>query len=201
LEVIMFNLSKKILVAVVAAALAALAGGIAYASIPDSNSVIHGCYLKTGGILRVVDTNAGQACSTVEKPLTWNQRGGSDGWDAQLNGTVPTGGSDVQLSGGANGIPPGSYLVSGSVSWPALDSGSAYLFCNLVASGTDLTGSTSGGFGTASTAGGGTVAMNGAITVQSGTANLGVECRENSGTASVPVAAARVHAIQVATLH
>ncbi len=191
---------------VIVVVLGLAAGGLAYANIPDSGGVIHGCYKKTSpnqGTLRVIDTERGQNCLSNENALDWNQTGpaaGGDGWDAQLAGTVPTGGSDVRLSGGATGIPPGSYLVSGSATWPALDSGNAFLFCNLVASGTDLSGSTSGGFGTASTTGGGSVAMTGAITVNSGTANLGVECRENSGTESVPVGA-RVHAIQVGTLN
>ena len=32
-----------------------LASGIAYATIPDANGVIHGCYQKSGGALRVLD--------------------------------------------------------------------------------------------------------------------------------------------------
>jgi hypothetical protein len=44
---------------VVVAALAVLAmfavSGIAYATIPDSGGVIHGCYGKSGGDLRVID--------------------------------------------------------------------------------------------------------------------------------------------------
>lgn|SRR5215211_188386 len=178
----------------------AVGGGLAYATIPGSDGVISGCWSKRTGVLRVIDREASTQCLASENALDWNQRGPSDGWDAQLVGTVPTGGSDVQLSGGVSGIPPGSYLISSSVTWAALDTGSASLFCSVQASGTDLSGSTLGGFGTASTAGGGTVAMNGSITVNSGTATLGVECRENSGTVGVPVQA-RVHAIQVGTLH
>ena len=50
------------------------AGGIAYASIPDSNGVIHGCYVKTTGDLRVIDSS-GKGCDPGEKPLEWNQAG------------------------------------------------------------------------------------------------------------------------------
>ena len=184
-----------------AVVLIAAAGGVAYATIPDAGGAIHGCYKKQTGALRVVDTS--QACLPSERSISWNQvglRGPSDGWDAQLVGTVPTGGSDISLTGGITDLPPGSYLLSGAATWPALGSGSAYLFCNLIASGAGLSGSTGGGFGIASPVGGGSVAMMGAITVPSGTADVGVQCRENSGTVSVSVQA-RAHAIQVATLH
>jgi hypothetical protein len=50
--------------------------GIAYASIPDSNGVIHGCYLDAGrGTLRVIDTEAGEACGNSEVAIEWNQTG------------------------------------------------------------------------------------------------------------------------------
>jgi hypothetical protein len=51
-----------------------LASAIAYASIPDANGVVHGCYKKSGGMLRVIDSAADQ-CDKSETPLTWNQTG------------------------------------------------------------------------------------------------------------------------------
>lgn len=50
------------------------------ASIPDSSGVIHACRntqpsLGTLGAVRVVDTDAGQACRPGEVPLVWNQKG------------------------------------------------------------------------------------------------------------------------------
>jgi hypothetical protein len=52
------------------------AGGIAYASIPDGSGVIHGCYEKKDGTLRVIDTGSGGSCSAKkENPLDWNQKG------------------------------------------------------------------------------------------------------------------------------
>ncbi len=59
----------------VAAGVLALAGGVAYATIPDANGVIHGCYSMTSGRLRVIDSGAGQACTPCEKPLNWSQAG------------------------------------------------------------------------------------------------------------------------------
>jgi hypothetical protein len=51
-----------------------LAGvGIAYATIPDSNGVIHACYQTLKGSLRVVDST--ESCSNGEAPLSWNQTG------------------------------------------------------------------------------------------------------------------------------
>jgi hypothetical protein len=42
-------MSTKV-IAVAAVALTALVGGIAYATIPDGNGVIHACFAKSGGV-------------------------------------------------------------------------------------------------------------------------------------------------------
>ena len=52
--------------------------GVAVATIPDSSGEIHGCYLKDGGRLRVIDTGRGQHCKSTERPLSWNQEGPPD---------------------------------------------------------------------------------------------------------------------------
>jgi hypothetical protein len=49
-------------------------GGIAYAAIPDSGGVIHGCYGTSNGQLRVIDDRA-QTCKNGETALSWNQQG------------------------------------------------------------------------------------------------------------------------------
>ncbi len=61
----------------VAAVLGALlvAGGIAYAAIPDAGGVIHSCYTKLNGQLRVIDSEKGQRCSSNESSLNWNAKG------------------------------------------------------------------------------------------------------------------------------
>ena len=55
-------------------------GGIAYAAIPSSDGVIHGCYATSGTVLgppkgsvRVVDE--GERCRSNERALVWNQTG------------------------------------------------------------------------------------------------------------------------------
>src|SRR5918992_4806707 len=58
---------------VTVAALLIAAGGIAFAAIPDSSGVIHGCYGKSNGQLRVV--NAAGDCKNNETAINWNQRG------------------------------------------------------------------------------------------------------------------------------
>ena len=46
------------------------------AAIPDSSGVIHACYAtKDGSGLRLIDSDAGQACTSKETIVTWNQTG------------------------------------------------------------------------------------------------------------------------------
>jgi hypothetical protein len=59
----------------VGAVAAAILGGAAYASIPDGGGVIHSCVAKSGGGLRVVDTDKGDSCKSGEQQLNWNQQG------------------------------------------------------------------------------------------------------------------------------
>jgi hypothetical protein len=63
------------LAAIGLAAAVAAAAGTAYAAIPDASGVIHGCYTNRAGILRVIDSAAGQKCTSFETPLDWNQKG------------------------------------------------------------------------------------------------------------------------------
>jgi hypothetical protein len=108
--------------------IALVAGGIAYATVPDGSGVIHGCYQKNQGTLRVIDTGTTQTCSSSEAPLTWSQTG-PQGQPGQQGEPGPTGPSDVWSVDGccANGqglpfqtpenlattstLPAGSYFV------------------------------------------------------------------------------------------
>jgi hypothetical protein len=69
----MLGRRRRWLVAASAAGLLG-AGGLAYASIPDSGGVIHGCY-NGKGRLRVIDTAAGKTCNATEKAISWSQTG------------------------------------------------------------------------------------------------------------------------------
>ncbi len=67
--------TRKWRLAVLGAAVAlAAASGIAYAAIPGSDGVIHGCVNASGGV-RVIDPGAGGSCSTGESALNWNLTG------------------------------------------------------------------------------------------------------------------------------
>lgn len=87
----------------VAGALFGLATAV-QAAIPDSQLVIHGCYAKSNGALRVIDTGANQTCDPRKEgpPLNWNQKGvtgatgrigptGADGTNGMDGATGPTG--------------------------------------------------------------------------------------------------------------
>ncbi|HST25105.1 MAG TPA: hypothetical protein VLJ76_03860 [Gaiellaceae bacterium] len=81
----------------VAVAVGCLAGGLAYASVPDSSGVIHACYNTSTlhgplGVVRAIDTAKGQTCASYEAALTWNQVG-------------PKGPTGAQGQKGPTGIP------------------------------------------------------------------------------------------------
>lgn len=90
-------------VAIAAAALLVLAG-VAYATIPDGGGVIHGCYAKSGGSLRVIDASVTN-CSKSETALDWNIQGqqGPQGPQGQQGATGPQGAPGPQGAAG----PPG----------------------------------------------------------------------------------------------
>jgi len=78
-----------------------LAGGVAWATIPDNGGTINGCYQKVRGSLRVIDAGAGDTCSSSEVAVTWNQKGPKgDRGDQGLPG--PKGDKGDQ---GAQGLP------------------------------------------------------------------------------------------------
>jgi hypothetical protein len=63
--------------AVVAAVgvVAGFGGRLAWAAIPDGNT-IHGCFKNDTGVLRVIDTSAGDSCNPKsETALDWSQTG------------------------------------------------------------------------------------------------------------------------------
>jgi len=72
---------------------AVLAGGAAFAAIPDSTGVINGCYQKNVGNLRVIDPSAGDNCRLSEVPISWSQTGpqGPQGPKGDTGATGPQG--------------------------------------------------------------------------------------------------------------
>ena len=51
-----------------------LVAGVAYATIPDASGVIHACYSKSGGSLRVIDASV-TTCKSGETSLSWSVQG------------------------------------------------------------------------------------------------------------------------------
>ena len=147
------KLIRPALVGLVIVGALVVAGGIAYATIPDSSGVIHGCYKKgapnnkpappDAGSLRVIDTDKGQTCSPSEAPLDWNQTG-------QQGPPGPTGPSDVYSVDGYDAgfknlpfqtpenlattptLPAGSYFVQGETEAHNVGSFDTNYFCDLV---------------------------------------------------------------------
>jgi len=72
-----------------------LAAGIAYAAIPGPGGVIRGCYISSGGQLRVIDTGS---CRSGETPLSWNAQGPS-GPSGASGASGPPGASALQVVG------------------------------------------------------------------------------------------------------
>jgi hypothetical protein len=90
--------------ALISVAVAALGGGVAYATIPDAGGVIHACYRTDSGAVRLIDA-PDQRCLDGEAATDWNVRGP----------TGPTGPAGPPGPAGSQG-PPG-LAGSGSFRW------------------------------------------------------------------------------------
>ena len=112
-------MTKRDFVAAAAGALAAsaLAGGVAWAAIPDSGGVIQGCY-NNGGNLKVVPE---LPCPKGWTSLAWNQEGAKG--DPGTDGVSPT---VTQLGAGDANCPTGgAALVDASGSTAYVCNGTA----------------------------------------------------------------------------
>jgi hypothetical protein len=118
-------MSRRTLAFVAAAIVALIAAGIAYATIPDSSGVIHGCYAKASGgtppgTLRVVDTGLGQSCGLNEVALSWNQQGvkgatGPQGPKGPTGSQGPPGGQGPKGPTGPSGTSHGYGHATGGI--------------------------------------------------------------------------------------
>jgi hypothetical protein len=105
---------RFVALSVVIVALAA--GGIAYAAIPDSSGVIHSCYAKVNGQLRVIDTGAGGGCTAGEKTLGWNQAGGKGFVSTGQSPGVPLGNAFTE-AGTRLDLPAGKFIVNATLNF------------------------------------------------------------------------------------
>jgi hypothetical protein len=100
----------------------AVGGGVAYATIPDASGVIHSCYAKSGGALRVIDAGVTN-CKSGETSLDWNQKGpqglqgaqGPPGTAGPQGPPGPTGPAGVKGERGPAGVrgPTGASGLAG----------------------------------------------------------------------------------------
>ena len=102
-----------------------LATSVTLATIPGSSGVITGCFNKSGGSLRVIDTDF-DSCSSNETLLTWNQPGpqgpiGPMGPQGVTGATGPTG-----PRGPAGPAGPTGATGAAGPAGPAGDGGQAY---------------------------------------------------------------------------
>jgi hypothetical protein len=82
-----FRVTRTRTVLVVAALALVTVGGVAYATIPDSNGTIHGCYSNKNGALRVIDGSSA-TCDKGETALSFHQFSGTPA-GGDLSGTYP----------------------------------------------------------------------------------------------------------------
>lgn len=127
-------------------------GGGAYAvtSIPGPGGVIHGCYQKRTGSLRIVP--ASKRCAGSEKAIRWNQKGaqgapgtaGTPGTPGLQGQQGPKGDTGSPGADGAAGTARAYGLVSGtsvtrSKNIAGVTNGSPGIFCVALAGGIDAT--------------------------------------------------------------
>src|SRR3954469_17587099 len=93
--------TKLLLVVVLGAAVFGVVSAV-QAAIPDSNGVIHGCYQKNVGNLRVIDPSAGDSCRPPEIAISWSQTG-PPGATGPAGPTGPTGPKGDTGATGATG--------------------------------------------------------------------------------------------------
>jgi hypothetical protein len=99
-----------------------IAGGIAYATIPDSSGVIHGCVAASNGTVRVIDS-ALSSCRSNEQALNWNVTGPQGPQGPEGPGTAGfaagSGPNPIPITENTEvvslDLPGGSYLFSGKV--------------------------------------------------------------------------------------
>jgi hypothetical protein len=128
------RIAKKLIVTAGVAAAAATAGGvIAYAAIPSADNTITAC-VGSAGVVRIIDTEAGQTCTTSEKQISWGGgmryigKWSNIGSRPKLNGyPIINKGDVVYYDGAPNAFgctsPRGSWVsVAGSYAYPCLES-------------------------------------------------------------------------------
>jgi hypothetical protein len=92
-----------------AVALLVVLGGVAWAAIPGPNGIIHACYKRRGGALRVINTSAHAKCGHREAELNWSETGppGPRGGRGLMGARGLTGARGAVGPAGSNGTDGG----------------------------------------------------------------------------------------------
>lgn len=197
-------------VVLTAAALIALAVGVASAAIPDSDDgEIHGCYQKNNGQLRVIDAQAGDTCRPSELPLVWSQEGPS-GPSGPSGPTGPSNGfsrfHDAELAATdllaprllELPVPAGRYVTTGTAIVRNAGAAAAGITCQTMhpSGDFDLARATLAPAGQAGDTQ--TLAMNPVGLAPAGGGMIWLDCVDDG--ASVQVSWMKISTVQVATL-
>ena len=105
--------SRLGLVVLAAVTAAIVVGGVSYASIPDSNGLIHGCYKTAAppnGLhkLAIINSATTSTCPSGFTGLDWNANG-ANGYSSQTSGTRL---NDTYTQVATLTLPSGSYLIN-----------------------------------------------------------------------------------------
>jgi hypothetical protein len=176
---------------------------IAFASIPGANGVINGCYAKSNGMLRVVDSN--EQCKPNETALNFNQTGpqgpqgiqGLQGADGATGATGSAGARGISEAYFARqigefpllinfpttvlskNVPAGSYVINAKVVAASFDIDPQNITCSL--STGDISVVRIGNFGSPTKQ---TLSLQDAVTFNA-PATITLTCARQFGTATV----------------
>ena len=114
---------RFVLAGFIATSVALAGAGVALATIPDSGTgVFHACVKTATGDLRVIDPSKGQACTSSEKAVSWNQAGirWQGVWSAKVayvagDAVVYRGSSYLSTAASTGAVP-----AAGSSKWATL---------------------------------------------------------------------------------
>jgi uncharacterized protein involved in outer membrane biogenesis len=201
---------RKSLIAVAATVVVSAATTVvAYATIPSPNGVIHGCYLTSTGVLRVIDSSVTK-CAKKETSLNWNAQGiqgiqgiqglqGIQGVEGIQGPPGPSGASHGYLAstnqiavaqdpafssgGSVNSVPPGIYMIWAQASFH--DSlNEPNVACHIDINGVLLSGSSTGNN---LKSGEGEIAIVSAATLTGSGSTVEVDCTSADNTSVVDV--------------
>lgn len=205
---------RKLMVVAVAAVAAMLVAGVAFATIPDAGGAIHGCYARSGGTLRVIDTTIG-GCKSSETSLSWNVQGpagpagpqGPAGAQGPSGPAGPEGTSHAYLATAHDApvgldtysqvittdVPDGTYAISAQIATTTSIFSTPAVSCLLSIDGSSIAQTQSGADSTSPT----TLPIDWAATLGGGTNQVSVLCEstDNATTARVNLTLLKVDAL------